>query len=246
MKKIALPIFALFTLIAFGQKPVSMHMYIKVTPEHQEQFERLETQFWSKVAKQEIEKGNMTGWGLLKNVGIDTPVTEANYVIVNTFKDIEQAFGNQATWDTSFLGITPQEISTENIREVIAIRWYQNETSIPGNDSPITIFNYGRPTDVAAFVNENKTLWKGIHLSNQKNTNLDSWGVHTRIHPLGVASKASIFTRDGFPTLLDAMKYLAFKEDNPYQKMAAKSKMNEIMPDGFGYTLIRRTLLWVN
>ena len=96
------------------------------------------------------------------------------------------------------------------------------------------------------FVNENKNIYRDIHISMQKSTKLDSWGVHTRIHPKGTASKASIFTRDGFSTLLDAMEYLSYKDDNPYQKMASKSKMSEILPDGFGYTIIRETLLWVN
>ena len=74
---------------------------------------------------------------------------------------------------------------------------------------------------------------KEFIMANQKSTKLNSWGVHTRIHPQGNASKASIFTRDGFENLVDAMNYLSFKEENPYQKMAAKSKMNSIMPNGF-------------
>jgi len=188
----------------------------------------------------------MTGWGLMKNIGLNENNADANYLIVNTFKDLEQAFSNQANWDTSMLGVTPEDISTENIREVKAIRWYQNESSIDGNSTNFTIFNYARPTSVADFVNENKNIYRDIHISMQKSTKLDSWGVHTRIHPKGTASKASIFTRDGFSTLLDAMEYLSYKDDNPYQKMASKSKMSEILPDGFGYTINRETLLWVN
>lgn len=246
MKKLFfLAVFAI-SGIAIAQKQVSMHMYIHVAPEHQAQFEHLEIDYWSKVAQNEIKKGNMTGWGLMKNVGVDATVTEANYLIVNTYKNLEQAFKNQATWDTSFLGVKQTDISTEGIRKVVSIRWYQNETAIQGNNTVFTIFNYARPNNVAAFINENKTLWKGIHEKMQKTTKLDSWGVHTRIHPQGVASKASIFTRDGFSTLYDAMNYLRYKDNNPYAKMTSKSKMSEILPDGFGYTVIRQTLHWVN
>ena len=35
-------------------------------------------------------------------------------------------------------------------------------------------------------------------------------------------------------------------DDNPYLEMSVDSKMNEILPDGFGYTVIRQTLHWVN
>ena len=246
MKKLLTTIFLLSAMITMAQKTLSMHMYINVAPENQETFERLEIDYWSKVAKEEIKKGNMTGWGLMKNIGLNENNSDANYLIVNTFKDLEQAFSSQANWDTSILGVSAEDISTENIREVKAIRWYQNESSIDGNDTNFTIFNYGRPNSVADFVNENKNIYRDIHISMQKNTKLDSWGVHTRIHPKGTASKASIFTRDGFSTLLDAMAYLTYKDHNTYQKMASKSKMNEILPDGFGYTIIRKTLLWVN
>jgi len=246
MKKLLLFIAVTVSTIAYSQKQVSMHMYIHVAPENQAQFEHLEIDYWSKVAQNEIKKGNMTGWGLMKNVGIDLNASEANYLIVNTFKSLEQAFNNQATWSTDFLGVKQGDISTESIRKVISIRWYQNETAIPGDNTNFTIFNYARPTNVGVFVTENKELWKGIHEKMQKATKLDSWGVHTRIHPKGVSSKASVFTRDGFATLYDAMNYLSYKEDNPYSKMTIDSKMNEILPEGFGYTVIRRTLHWVN
>ena len=246
MKKLILLVALVAANFSFSQKQVSMHMYIHVAPENQSQFEHLEIDYWSKVAQNEIKKGNMTGWGLMKNVGIDSNASEANYLIVNTFKSLEQAFKNQATWSTDFLGIEQGDISTEGIRKVISIRWYQNESSIQGDNTKYTIFNYARPKDVGAFVQENKHLWKGIHEKMQKTTKLDSWGVHTRIHPQGVVSKASIFTRDGFTNLYDAMNYLRFKEDNPYLKLSEDSKMNEILPDGFGYTVIRQTLHWVN
>ena len=66
MKKLLTTIFLLSAMITMAQKTVSMHMYINVAPENQETFERLEIDYWSKVAKEEIKKGNMTGWGLMK------------------------------------------------------------------------------------------------------------------------------------------------------------------------------------
>jgi hypothetical protein len=77
-------------------------------------------------------------------------------------------------------------------------------------------------------------------------TKLVNWGVHTRIHPQGNSAYSSIWTRDGFKTLEDAMNYLRYKENNPYQSMSKSSNMNEIMPQGFKKTIIRETLLWVN
>ena len=121
MKKLLMLLAVVFTSSMFAQKQVSMHMYVKVLPEHQEEFERLEIDYWSKVAKKEIDAGRMTGWGLMKSIGVDKAATEANYLIVNTFENIEQAFSGNQKWDTSFLNLTPQDISTEGIREIISI-----------------------------------------------------------------------------------------------------------------------------
>ena len=38
MKKLLTTIILMYTMVLFGQKEVSMHMYIKVAPEHQEEF----------------------------------------------------------------------------------------------------------------------------------------------------------------------------------------------------------------
>jgi hypothetical protein len=67
--------------------------------------------------------------------------------------------------------------------------------------------------------------------------------VHTRIHPKGTATHSSVWTTDGFKTLVDAMNYLRYKENNPYQSMAKISKMDEIVPQGFKKTVIKETLM---
>ena len=73
-----------------------------------------------------------------------------------------------------------------------------------------------------------------------------SWGVRTRIHPQGNETYSSIWTRDGFKTLADAMNYLRYKENNPMQAMTKASKMGKILPQGFKKSVIRETLHWEN
>ena len=221
---------------------ISTHIYLNVPSENAEEFERLEMEYWSKVAKKRIDAGKMNGWGLLKAVGIDN----ATHVIVNTFDSIEQALDNTG-WDPSVIGMDARDINTSGLRKVLAVVQYQNETSI-NSDEPtnFTVFNYGKPTSVGAFISEQKTLWKGIIQKNKSTTNLTSWGAHTRIHPQGNSTHSSVWTRDGFKTLLDAMNYLRYKENNSYQSMAKSSKMDKIMPQGFKKIVIRETLMWVN
>ena len=221
---------------------VSTHIYLNVPIENRAKFERLEMDYWSKVAKKRIDAGKMKGWGLQRAIGIDN----ATHVIVNTFDSVEQAL-DISGWDPSVIGMDAREINTSGLGTILAVNQYQEEARIDGDGSSnFTVFNYGNPTSIGAFVTEQKTLWKGIIEKNRSKTKLNTWGAHTRIHPKGTATHSSVWTRDGFKTLADAMNYLRYKENNPYQSMAKSSKMDEIMPQGFKKTVIRETLMWVN
>ena len=63
------------------------------------------------------------------------------------------------------------------------------------------------------------------------------------IYPTGNKGRFSTFTYDGFATLTDALIYSA-NSQNPdsdtgmYAEVLDKSKMNEIMPDGFEHSII--------
>lgn len=218
-------------------------MFLNIPAENRAEFERLGMDYWSKIAKKGIDASKMNGWGLLRTVGIDN----ATHAIVNTFDSIEQAVNSSSLWDQSVINMDASEISTRDLGKVIAVVHYQNEVSINSNEpTNFTVFNQGNPTSVDAFVKEEKTLWKGIIEKNKTNTNLKTWGVHTRIHPKGNATHSSVWTRDGFTTLTDAMNYLRYKDNNSYQSIAKSSKMDEIMPQGFKKIVIRETLLWVN
>jgi len=221
---------------------ISTHIYLNVPSENRAEFERLEMEYWSKVAKKRIDANKMNGWGLLRAVGIDN----ATHVIVNTFDSVEQALDN-SDWDPSVIGMNARDINTSRFSKVLAVVQYQNETSIDSDEaSNFTVFNYGNPISVGAFISEQKTLWKAIIEKNRSTTKLNSWGAHTRIHPQGTATHSSVWTRDGFKTLADAMNYLRYKENNSYKSMAKSSKMDEIMPQGFKKIVIRETLMWVN
>ena len=133
---------------------ISTHVYVNVPVENSAEFERLEIDYWSKIAKKGIDEGKMTGWGLLKTVGIDN----VTHVIVNVFESIEQATNSGSVWDPSVIGMDAREISTVDLRKTIAVVNYQTEVQDNYGDEStnFTIFNYANPNNVAAFINENK------------------------------------------------------------------------------------------
>ena len=70
-----------------------------------------------------------------------------------------------------------------------------------------------------------------------------AWGLLSVIYPTGNQGRFSSFTYDGFATLTDALIYSANSQDSDnddgmYAEVLDKSKMNEIMPDGFEYRII--------
>ena len=70
--------------------------FANVPQENVAEFERLETTYWSKVAKHNIENGKQINWGLLSRVGGGSD--SWNYVFVNVYETAEQMTDN-SVWD---------------------------------------------------------------------------------------------------------------------------------------------------
>ncbi len=112
------------------------------------------------------------------------------------------------------------------------------------------IVNYGQPDNLGAFIDENKTLWKPFHERNIKEgtMGMTGWGLASVIYPQGNNDRFSVMTWDGFSKLSDAMNYLSYsasEEGSPFQEVAEKSNMAEIMPDGFEYRIIYELVMAV-
>ena len=82
---------------------------------------------------------------------------------------------------------------------------------------------------------------------------MSAWGMASVIYPSGNLDRFTVFTWDGFNKLSDAMNYLSYRapsEDdstpNPMADIISKSKMDELMPDGFQYSIIYERVMTVN
>ncbi len=80
---------------------------------------------------------------------------------------------------------------------------------------------------------------------------MTSWGLMSVIYPAGNQDRFSCFTWDGFNTMADALAYLSYSSPDPdgpsgpWQETISKSKMNDIMPDGFQYSIIYERVMSV-
>ena len=251
MKKINLLLLALlFTSISFSQ--IAYLQYRQVPQNDEAKFVERETKHWSKVAKAAIDKGQLTGWTLWRKIGV-TIVDAPNYVFVNSYNNLKQLDDNDAWGDNlSALGaVKPGEIETNSFTTLTFDYYIQMEDFVEG-DYKYCIVNYAKPTDVGAFIEENKTLWKPFHANNIKNGNgMTAWGMASVIYPSGNQDRFTVMTWDGFNKLSDAMEQLRFTPmsatdtDNPWADILSKSKMNDILPNGFEYRILYERVMTV-
>jgi hypothetical protein len=241
----------LFAGTSFGQ--AAFLQYRSVPAEHEEKFIERETKHWSKVAKAAIDKGEMVEWSLWRKVGV-TNEDAPNYVFVNSFENLEQLDSNVWGSNMDALGdVNPGDIETMSFTKVTFSYYIQIEAVVEG-DYKYAIVNYAMPKNLNGFIQENKTLWKPFHEDNIKGGGgMSAWGMASVTYPKGNMARFSVFTWDGFNNLSDALNYLSYQappEDdsasNPFAAIIAKSNMDEILPDGFQYSVIYERIMTVN
>ncbi len=250
MKKINFLLLALlFTSLSFSQ--IAYLQYRQVPQNEDSKFVERETKYWSKVAKAAIDKGQLNGWTLWRKIGV-TKTDAPNYVFVNSYNNLKQLDDNNAWSDNlSALGsVKPNEVETNSFTTLTFDYYIQLEDFIEG-EYKYCIVNYAKPSDLVAFIEENKTLWKPFHSSNIKNGNgMTAWGMASVIYPAGNLDRFTVITWDGFNKLSDAMENLRFRtmdgnSDNPWADILSKSKMNEILPNGFEYRILYERVMTV-
>ena len=219
-------------------------MYVEVSNENQQRFERLEKDYWSQVAKKAIDDGKMMSWIMLKE--ISTPGTH-KYLFVNYFENLDQLNQSSLIWNPEKIGLNIEDINTNSIKKIINVEYWKSEGFL-GESAKYLIMNYVSPENLEGFVTENLELWKPWLEKNMKNNRLKqkNWAIGTEIYPSGNQSGSSAITRDGFDSLSDAIEALSYQPmtNSMYTTILEKSKMNEYVPSGFDkrvlYEIIKR------
>jgi len=202
-------------------------------------FEKVQSMYMQKVAKQAAEKGDITFWAFLKRVVMDNIDDEEryNYVFVQSNASIEAMLSEKNNWWNH----AGEVLSTEEQALVNALSathtWtadsrhiYLDEGSIAKGLGGFIQFNFARPENVDGFIQENLTLWKPYFEKNMERMGMVNWGVGRKIAPLG-ANWAKVSTWDMFNTLEELMKYRIGYEMPA--DLLKKSKMTDYNPDGF-------------
>ena len=131
--------------------------YIQVPYGDQAEVARLETKYWSQVAKANIDSGKQLAWGLFaRPYGNSDQWTHA---FVNVYQTLEQLTDN-SIWNTEeILGISAEDIQTFGYYTGSGINVWKIEDQIPG-EGKATIWNFAKPDNLAMFIDSNKKIWK--------------------------------------------------------------------------------------
>lgn len=221
-------------------------MYVEVSNENQQRFERLEKDYWSQIAKKAIDDGKMSSWIMLKEVSV--PGVH-RYLFANYYEDLTQLTQGASIWNPEVIGMNIADIETNSIKTIINVEYYKAEAAL-GESAKYAIINYFTPINLEGFVTEELQLWKPWFENNMKNKRIKqkNWAVGTKIYPSGNESGSSALTRDGFDSLSDAMEALSYQPmtNSIYTSVMKKSKMNEYVPNGFDKRVIYELIMRVD
>jgi|TARA_B110000503_G_scaffold61211_1_gene97129 hypothetical protein len=242
MKRLLLFITLLLTItLSQGQAVYLMHG-VKVLPENQALFEKIEIDYVAKIAQDAVNKGKIMNWILIK---LDPMIGEAdvgyNYVYVTGFADIDAMNDAGSWWSNSkaVVGVDP-EILYRDLWETSGIYYYQQRMEIP----PVApfeyvIFNFGHANNIPGYL-EGEKQWMAYHKKNMKTTGLTAWGVGTKFLPVDTNQTTNVMTWNGFKTRTQAMKVLSnvVTGDDSWPE----TDLANIMPDGWQTVVLGKIL----
>jgi hypothetical protein len=229
----------LLTVFSFGVNAQYFSVtYINVSQEDVAEVARLETQYWSKVAKANIDSGKQMGWGLFAKVGGASDTW--THAFVNVYSSIDQMMDLSIWNPEELIGVSAEDISTAQYYNASTTHHYKIQGQVPGTSGLAAVWNYGRPENLQGFVKDNVELWGPFFAKND--TGRTNWGIATKITGVN-PTNATVMTWDGYSSVAEAVKVLAGEGNN---SGPSGSKTGEYMPDGFLYRAVVQQVMWID
>ena len=147
-----LTIFLLFITIGlFSQEVFYIHT-VNIPQENQEHFEKIMTDYVTELAQDEISKGDIKAWYLMKrvpNIG-EIDADQPNYLWIHVFDSYEDMTAGNQWWNNSKekYGIDPSILYSGFNGTTGGFYYWQTEKSIESDvKAQYLILNFARPKD---------------------------------------------------------------------------------------------------
>lgn len=190
---------------------ITVYQYRHVAAENVGEFIERETTYWSKVAENAMEDGNLTFWALLEKMGgYDLP-NSSNYLFVNTYNDID-AIGE--VWDPSsvFPDVSIDLMETGSLSTVTSTfflqegSWEQDEEAQPDDFGYLVMVYHNSPAPDSLIQLENEHWGPFIRKAMKNNqTTQVGWGNAIVLSPSGEHINFNTVSYDLYPNLKEAL-----------------------------------------
>jgi hypothetical protein len=227
---------------------VMFYQYRKVPQAKVEEFLKREITYWSKVAQKGIDNGKLEFWGLFEKVSGGS-TDGANYLFVNTFKDVDEAMKGEM-WDATkvFPGVPMSKMETNSMSEVSHIlytspqSWEQSAKLSKPDVAKFVVINYHHATNPQAFIALENKHWQPFIKSEMETarTRQVAWGNQIILSPSEGKDRLSTISVDLFLTFKDALQpYFAEDSKFPNEGLTELEKLTSMPRDVEIYRIVK-------
>lgn len=193
-----------------NDQAITVYHYRQVQPEHVDEFIKRETTYWSEVAKKAIEKGNLTFWALLEQVGGHDTGGASTFMFINTYNDIDAMESVWSSAPTTFPSVPLAQMETYSLSKNTATLFVKQECWQVSDRAAAAKFvkvNSITSSDSGDLIELERKHWlpfiKAAMDANQ--TSQVAWGNARILSPLSDDIKATSFSYDLYPSLKEAL-----------------------------------------
>jgi hypothetical protein len=189
---------------------ITVYQYRQVQPENVDEFIKRETTYWSEVAKKAIDKGNLTFWALLEQVGGHNTGGASTFMFINTYNDIDATDSVWSSATASFPGVPLAKMETYSISKHTGTLFVKEEcwqASAKAGTAKFVKVNFITSNNSGDLIELERKHWlpfiKAAMDANQ--TSQVAWGNAMILSPLSDDIKATSFSYDLYPSLKEAL-----------------------------------------
>lgn len=207
-------IFIVLSLSAQQDRPITYAVvnYMKVTPEDEIKYVKLEKEVYKKLHKERIKKGQLFGWYLFQVLSPRGDEATYNYATVDMYlaKGGDGLSAHFESWDIPMKEVLNEE-EQARLQETDATRTLVKQEVFEYKDgvwkdnfrrpAKFTVINYMKLKPslfTSVYAEVESKYWKPIHTQNIKAGNMASWALYYKQLPLGEQETYDAATVDSY------------------------------------------------
>lgn len=196
-----------------NSQEVTTHEYRYVPLENMEEYLKRETTYFSKLAEDEMKKGNLTYWAILEKVGGDDLQNTPNVLTINSFNNVDDSEIVWSKVEELFPNVKPEDIYTEELctrTDIIYLRkinWVEVKNADPDKDFKYVHLIYHNTKNVGQHFDFENNTWAPLvqKAMDQGITTMKGWGNSIVVSPVSNKFPYSSASYDFYDSIHNAL-----------------------------------------